>query len=107
MPDISSAGPVGPPDRVSSPTPVRHSGAGHLDLRSSLIEPAPLRRGPERPGDSLDLSEHARYLDQIRRLPSARLDRVDQIRAEIARGDYQTEDKLHETIDRILNDLVD
>lgn len=112
MPDISSVGhfgqvPVGPLDRVSSPSPVRRSDAGHSNLGSSLVEPAPLHRAPERPGDSLDLSEHARYLDQIRRLPSARLDRVDQVRAEIARGDYETEEKLHETIDRLLDDLSD
>jgi flagellar biosynthesis anti-sigma factor FlgM len=96
MPDISSIGhgPSGPVDRLSP-------------AHSREESPAPSRPGPApiRPGDRVELSEHARYLDQINRLPGVRTDRVAEVRQAIADGAYETEGKLEIAIERLLGDL--
>ena len=110
MPDISPVGhgPVGPLDRVSSSSSASSPSARFDKSGSSAPSPpARLEPAPERPGDRVELSSHARYLDRIRHLPGARLDRVDQVRDAIARGEYETEEKLRSAIDRILEDLFD
>jgi negative regulator of flagellin synthesis FlgM len=98
MPDISSIGhgPVGPLDRTS---------AAHAREDS----PAPTRPGPPpaRPGDRVELSEHARYLDQINRLPGVRSDRVEEVRQAIANGTYESEDKLDIAINRLIGDVLE
>ena len=104
MPDISSIGrgQVGPVDR-SAP-----SGRADVDHSSyaSHTSHAP-HAPPERPGDRVELSEHARFLDRIRQLPDARFDRVEQIRDAIESGTYETESKLDDAIDRLVDDLID
>ena len=51
--------------------------------------------------DRVEVSSFARYLDQLRRLPEVRLDRVHAARAAIAQGVYDSEDVLNTTIDRL------
>ena len=100
MPDISSIGQgsVGPLDRTSAPHSRQEAESAHpLD---------PPRVDPDRPGDRVELSDHARYLDTLRRLPSVREDRIQRIRDAIAEGAYETEDKLDEAVDRLLEELL-
>jgi negative regulator of flagellin synthesis FlgM len=53
----------------------------------------------------VELSDHARLLDRIRHLPEGRLDRVEAVRAQIADGSYETDDKLTAAVSRMLEDL--
>ena len=96
MPDISSVGhgPVGPLDRSESSARRRESAR-----ESSIDSP------PERPGDRVEVSDHARYLDRLRHIPGARFDRVEEIRTAISEGSYETDAKLDEAIDALLGDL--
>jgi len=97
MPDISALGPagsVGPVDRVGS------AGSRH----DRIVE---FKGGspPTRPGDSVELSDHARYLDRLRGLPDVRQSRVEQIKASLADGTYPLAEKLDVALERALEEL--
>ena len=99
MPDISSVGqpgPVGPIDRASS--------SGRRDESSILSS---YGNPPTRPGDRVELSDHARYLDLLRHLPAVRHERVDSVRDAIREGRYETPEKLDTAISRLIEDLDD
>ena len=101
MPDISSIGhngSVGPVDQTS-PTSFRRE---DVSPTSSFAPDAP----PARPGDRVELSDHARYLDRLRHLPDTRSERIESIRRAIADGTYETEQKLGLAIDELLDDLL-
>lgn len=55
--------------------------------------------------DQLDLSSEADFVGQVHDLPDVRTDRVAQIRAEIAAGTYETDDKLDAALDRLLDEI--
>jgi flagellar biosynthesis anti-sigma factor FlgM len=97
MPDISSIGheSVGPLDRTAPP-----------HARGDASSPPRIERPPQRPGDRVELSDHARLLDQLRRMPEVRSERVEEVRKAIADGTYETEARLEEAIDRLLQDLL-
>jgi len=98
MPDISSIGPVG-----NNPVgPIDRPGA----LAGRRRDSEPVRSAPpERPGDRVELSTHARFLDRMRDLPDGRRDRVDEVRSEIKSGTYVTDDKLDVALGRLLDDI--
>jgi anti-sigma28 factor (negative regulator of flagellin synthesis) len=107
MPDISSVGPggvgpsgpgasgqVGPIDRVGSP-----------DARYDDTPARALGRPPERPGDRVELSDHARLLDHLRHLPETRQSRVEEIREAIRAGTYESPEKLDAAISNLLREI--
>jgi anti-sigma28 factor (negative regulator of flagellin synthesis) len=47
----------------------------------------------------------ASLLDRIRSMPDIRQDKVDEIKAAIARGEYDDEQKLSLALDRLLEEL--
>lgn len=63
-----------------------------------------------RPVDELSLSEAAQQSDRLlelaRALPAIRQDRVDRLRAAIADGTYETEERLSKALDALLNELA-
>jgi anti-sigma28 factor (negative regulator of flagellin synthesis) len=61
--------------------------------------------GVHRGDDSVELSERARLLDQLRQMPAVRLERVEAVRHAIAAGDYETPDKLDRAVDAMLEDF--
>jgi len=58
------------------------------------------------PADELALSPEALLLDRVRDLPDIRTDRVQQIRAQLAAGTYETGDKLNAALDRLLDEIA-
>ena len=97
MPDIPSVGhgTVGPLERTTTP-----------HARTDSGRPQHVDSPPHRPGDRVELSEHARLLDRLRQMPEVRVDRIDRIRQAIADGAYETDDKIDLTIQRLLEDLL-
>jgi len=76
-------------------------GAPHT---SRLSKPS----APNQPGqiqDELDISDAARLVDQVRQMPEIRQDKVDEIRAKIAEGTYETDEKLEIAIGRLLDEI--
>ena len=55
--------------------------------------------------DELDISDAGRLVDQVREMPEMRMDRIRQIRAEIASGTYETDTKLETALGRMLDEI--
>ena len=63
---------------------------------------------PEQPGpiqDEVQISDAAQFVDQVRQMPEIRQDKIDQIRAQIAQGTYETEEKLDIAVGRLLDEI--
>ena len=58
------------------------------------------------PSDELALSPEALLLDKVRDLPEIRADRVQQIRAQLAAGTYETADKLEGALSNLLDEIA-
>ena len=55
--------------------------------------------------DSVEISELARLLDCLSRIPDIREDKVREIKAQIESGVYETAEKLEKAIEALLRDL--
>lgn len=76
-------------------------GAPHssrITNRQSAAEASPIQ-------DELQLSDAGQLVDKVRDLPDIRQDRVDQIKAQIADGTYETEEKLDVALGRLLDEI--
>ena len=56
-------------------------------------------------GDQLDISRAAQLASQLGDVPEIRQDRVAALRAAIASGTYETEDRLSGALDRLLDEI--
>lgn len=87
-------------------------GPAHVHSAQSISAPHALR-GPtgtqastSRPiQDELQISDAAHLLDQVRQLPDIRQDRVNQLRALIAEGNYETGARLGGAIEGLLDEI--
>ena len=55
--------------------------------------------------DQLEISDAARLASQMSEIPEMRMDRVAQIKASIADGSYETDDKLNVALERLLDEI--
>jgi negative regulator of flagellin synthesis FlgM len=55
--------------------------------------------------DQLDISTSGQWLDKVNQLPDIRQDRVSQLRAAIAGGNYETDDKLSSAVSGLLDEI--
>jgi negative regulator of flagellin synthesis FlgM len=53
----------------------------------------------------VNISDEARWAEKIQDLPDVRQDVVARIRAEIASGTYETEEKLNLAVERLLDEI--
>ena len=86
------------PSRVHGAQPI---GAPHA---SRLSQP----QAPDASGaiqDEVQISDAGQRIDQIRQLPEIRQSRVDAIRAQIADGTYETDEKLDLAVGRLLDEI--
>ena len=56
--------------------------------------------------DQVEISEVAQLLVKLSELPEVHEDKVQELREAIARGDYETPDKIEVAVDRILEELA-
>lgn len=96
MSDISSIG-HGPSGPLHRPSPYGS------EQYNGFTRPS---AEPQSRADRVELSEHARLLEQLRQQPAVRTDFVNQIREAIADGSYEHEGKLQIAIERLLDDLT-
>lgn len=101
MPDVPPIAPgtSGPADRLH-PTANGHAGVRGAGLLNGSAEV-----GPRRPADRVELSPHAHILERLRSMEPARLGLVEEVRRRIARGAYETPEKLRIALERLLSDL--
>ena len=55
--------------------------------------------------DSVELSHEAEVVGRVQDVPDIRADRIAQIRAEIAAGTYETDQKLDVAVGRLLDEI--
>lgn len=55
--------------------------------------------------DELEISDAGRLVDKVGDVPEVRQARVDQIRAQIAAGTYETDEKLEIAVGRLLDEI--
>ena len=76
-------------------------GPPHTSRASTPAEPdysAPIQ-------DELEISDAARLVEKVGDVPEVRQARVDEIRAQIAAGTYETEEKLEIAVGRLLDEI--
>jgi negative regulator of flagellin synthesis FlgM len=56
--------------------------------------------------DTVDISDTGRVLEMAAQLPEIRSDRVEQLRAQISQGAYETSDKLDLALERLLDEIA-
>jgi flagellar biosynthesis anti-sigma factor FlgM len=55
--------------------------------------------------DTVDISDSARYLSEIKKLPPIRADKVQTMKDLIASGQFETPDRVNGTVDKLLQEL--
>lgn len=80
---------------------VRTSG-DTLAARAAAATPSAIRTAAN---DRVEVSEVARWLEEMNRLPAVREDKVAAARAAIAAGNYDSDEKLSLAINRMIDDI--
>ena len=57
------------------------------------------------PRDHVEISPLGQLLDGINQMPAIRYERVEEVRRQIAAGEYETPEKLELALDRLLDEL--
>jgi negative regulator of flagellin synthesis FlgM len=63
-------------------------------------------QAPVDTGDVLELSDAAQLASRLSEIPDVRMDRIQAIRAAIAEGVYETDEKLNVALDRLLDEIA-
>ena len=75
-------------------------------MKHEMEDAIPLRQPPAPPlSDGPDLSETLRLLERISRMPDIRFEKVHQMQELIARGEFETEERINGTIKRLMEEL--
>jgi flagellar biosynthesis anti-sigma factor FlgM len=94
-----------PVNRNGSPGVNQVQGTSRISGSTTGVDAAAAAAGSRiGDSDSVQVSDFARLLDQARRLPDVRLDRIAHARQAIANGEYDADDVLNHTIDRIFEE---
>ncbi len=91
--------------QIYGPSQVHGAQSVHGPHSARSIEPAssPASQGV---GDRLELSDAGKIAGQLAEIPDIRADRVEQLRAAIASGNYETEERLGVAVDRLLDEIA-
>lgn len=82
-------------------------GVGRVPKMGPTGAPKPPEKPPEaEPVDQVQISLEARLKALLEKVPEVRQDRIDQIRAEIEAGTYETNERIDIAIDRLIEDLT-
>lgn len=88
-------------------------GLSHLHGAQSITGPHRLHAAEAAPQasswlgvDQLDISPEAELVSRVRDLPDVRMDRVAELRAQIASGVYESDAKLDVALGRLLDELA-
>jgi negative regulator of flagellin synthesis FlgM len=89
---------------IGRPSPAGPSGGGRITPNVPASAP------PTRGADSVELSREAmaaQWVSRLSELPQIRQDVVTRVKAEIAQGTYDTDDKLDAAISNMAQDLTE
>lgn len=85
--------------------PARVHGAQPLSAPHPARAASPGAQSPVSGADQLDISQPTDFVEQVKQLPEIRAERVEQIRAEMEAGVYETDDKLDAALERLLDEI--
>ncbi len=88
--EISQLNPINPRQQVGA--------------RNGVARPATDSPRINRGGDQVELSDRAVLLSRLREMPQVRQGLIDQVRAAIERGEYDTPEKLDAAIEKMVTD---
>ena len=91
---------------MSDISPISRSNASSLNQASRIDRPSPPSRSSIRGNDRVELSPAARMLNKLREAPGIRTQLVEDVRAQIANGTYETPDKIKASLDNLIQDLI-
>ncbi len=75
------------------------------DAANGTHQTSEVASNPAAGADEISISQEANLLSQIEDIPDVRQERVDQIRAEIASGVYETEERMDIAVSRLLDEI--
>jgi flagellar biosynthesis anti-sigma factor FlgM len=101
MPDIGNLGNLSSSIAAGYAASVRPT--GDAAARRQLDQAAST---PSRSGDRVEVSEVARWLEEMNRLPAIREDKVAAAKAAIANGTLDTDEKLAVAVRRMIDDVA-
>lgn len=76
-----------------------------LDGAAKPARPGEESQSPTRGGDTVQLSEQARYLSKLKQLPEVREGLINSVKAQIEAGNYDTPERFDTAINNLLEDL--
>jgi negative regulator of flagellin synthesis FlgM len=91
---------------MSNVSPLHRPAAPTLDPQVRPSKPQASVDTARRGEDQVELSDKAQLLSKIADLPDIRQDMIDRVKASIADGSYETEDKTDAAIDNLLEDIA-
>lgn len=91
---------------MSDISPIGRSAASNLGHAGRINRPSAPAGSPKRGADRVELSDAARLLGKIRDVPDIRRHLVDDVRAQIADGTYDTSSKVDALLDNLIEDLI-
>jgi len=86
------------PAHLHGPQPINPPHTSRVSQAPSTPSSGPIQ-------DELQLSEAAQMIQRAHDAPDVRWDRVNQIRAQIAEGTYESEEKLRVALGRLLDEI--
>ncbi|HUT09681.1 MAG TPA: flagellar biosynthesis anti-sigma factor FlgM [Thermoguttaceae bacterium] len=86
------------PAHLHGPQPVSPPHTSRASQPVSRPDSSPIQ-------DELEISDAARLVGRAGEVPEIRQDRVDEIRARIAEGTYETREKLDIAVERLLDEI--
>lgn len=99
MPDIGNVGNLGHSVAASYAGALRSTGDAAARRTNDPSQPAVARSS-----DRVEVSEVARWLEEMNRLPAIREDKVAAAKAAIARGDFDSDEKLAVAVERMIDE---
>ncbi len=97
---VSSVGLSSTPS-ISTATAVRRFVGTSTTDRASSAPSESVVRGEDR----VEVSETARWMSELRSMPDVRAEKVAAAREAIARGDFDTDERLGIAVEQLMNDL--
>jgi len=91
---------------MSDISPINRSNASSLHRANRANRPSAPSGSPVRGSDRVELSSAARMLNKLREAPGIRTQLVEDVRAQLANGTYESSAKIEESLDNLIQDLI-
>ena len=81
--------------------PRKMEGAKNIGGKKSEKVSSGRRKRPE----GVNISSMAQFMEEISKLPDVRIEKILKVKEQIAKGEYETEEKINIAIERILKEI--